>query len=250
MSLNVNNAGKLLLLSGLMLVFLGLGQVLGQETPAAAEADSSGLPEEGFVGDGDSDIDYDALIKELYGKEEKPALAADSVETTTSKRRKPRQAVQGPAPGMFPRSALNGSHLAFNASSPFLVADPLMSWYSFIDAGVTIKLPFEVYVESIPLYLLFEVSTFSFENSYPEGGQFKGLAYIMQASTIGDNSGAAMGFGLWHGIMGSMLELNYRFRPTNNTFFRLGTRGVLVTEVYPLDAAWWIELRLSTGFEF
>jgi len=104
-------------------------------------------------------------------------------------------------------------------------------------------------VESIPLYFLFEVSTFSFENTYPQGGDFAGLAYILQASAIGDQSSAALGFGFWDSEMGSMLELGYRFRPTKNTFLRVGTRGVLITDIEFIGSAWWAELRLSVGFE-
>jgi len=212
------------------------------------EADSLATVEEGFSGSINSDIDYDALVKELYGQEEKVVAPQRVIESSDNK--KNREVLVGPAPGMFKNSFLNGSHIAFNASSPFAVSEGLGSWYSYIDPSVTLKLPFEVYVESIPLYILFEVSSFSFENSHPEGGVFSGISYIMQASTIGDNSGAVLGFGFWDKTLGSMLELNYRLRPTKNTFIRLGTRGVLITDIEPLGNAWWLELRLSTGFEF
>jgi hypothetical protein len=46
-----------------------------------------------------------------------------------------------------------------------------------------------------------------------------------------------------------MLELGYRFRPTKNTFLRVGTRGVLITDIEFIGSAWWAELRLSMGFE-
>ena len=211
------------------------------------EADSVSTIDEGFSGTTDSDIDYEALVRELYGEKESQPIAED-VEAQPEARRK-RQEYLGPAPGMFKNSFLNGSHFAINAASPFLVADPLISWYSFVDGSVTFKLPYEVYVESIPLYILFEISSFNFTNSYPEGGSFSGISYVFQASSIGDHSGAALGFGVWDKAMGSMLELNYRFRPTTNTFLRIGTRGVLITEIEPLGAAWWAELRFSTGFE-
>ena len=146
-------------------------------------------------------------------------------------------------------SYFNGTHIAINGSSPFSVSGPLESWYSYIDAGVTLKLPYELYVENIPLFTLFEISTFSFENSYPEGGAFSGLSYILQVASIGDRAGAVLGFGFWDTEMGSMMEVNYRFRPTKNTFLRLGTRGVLITNIDPLGAVWWIELRLSMGLE-
>ncbi len=215
----------------------------------AGDNDTLNTVEEGFSGATNSEIDYDALVKELYGEEKQPDTTASIVADPIPAKRRERTRTVGPAPGLMKNSVLHGSHISINGSSPFAVADPLYSWYSYIDASVTFKIPYEIYVESIPLYLLFEISTFSFENTHPEGGTFAGISYIAQASSIGDNSGAAIGFGFWDASMGSMLELNYRFRPTKNTFLRFGTRGVLITEIDPLGSVWWLELRVSTGLE-
>ena len=203
--------------------------------------------DEGFSGVAAENIDYEALVKELYGNPEPSNPEPEPVANDT--RREPRAKLQGPAPGILRNSRINGSHLAISGASPFAVSPTLSSWYSYIDASATLKLPVEIDVEAIPLFLLLEVSSFSFENTYPEGGLFEGLAYIMQIASIGDNSGGIVGFGLWDGVLGSMLEINYRFRPTRNTFFRLGTRGVLITDIDPIGAAWWLELRLSLGLE-
>lgn len=212
------------------------------------ENDSLETLKEGFSGATNSEIDYDALVKELYGKSEKSPEA--NIEEPT-KLEEPRvvSRVLGPAPGLLKNSVFHGAHVALNGASPFAVADQLFSWYSFIDAGITFKFPYELYVESIPLYLLFEISSFSFENTYPEGGTFAGISYIGQASAIGDRSAAVIGFGYWDRSMGGMLELNYRFRPTTNTFLRFGTRGVLITDINEMGAGWWLELRMSTGLE-
>jgi len=218
---------------------------LGQNE--AEESDSLETIKEGFSGATNSDIDYDALVKELYGKEEQKLKT--KVEAAPKEEQQVGRRVMGPAPGLLKNSFMHGGHIAINAASPFAVAEQLYSWYSFIDASLTFKLPFELYVESIPLYLLFEISSFKFENNYPEGGSFSGVSYIGQASAIGDHSGAAIGFGFWDRSMGGMLEANYRFRPTTNTFLRFGTRGVLITDIEPMGAAWWLELRVSTGLE-
>ena len=235
--------------STLIIVMVVSCTVMTQNAPAQGEAgaqDSSMVFGDGQ--NGSSDTDYDALIKELYGSEEDRDTTAVAVVEDT-KKDKQRSIVKGPAPGMFKNSRINGSYLSFNMSSPYTTSGQLESWYSYIDAGMSIKLPYEVYVESIPLYFLFEVSTFSFENTYPEGGSFAGLAYILQASAIGDQSSAALGFGFWDSDMGSMLELGYRFRPTKNSFIRVGTRGVLITDIELIGSAWWAELRLSMGLE-
>ena len=218
--------------------------VFAQDDIQETEPDSSAV-----YGDGQkNDLDYDALMKELYGsEEEKPPEDKVDVDEDDNKRKPPKE--RGPAPGMFKNSRLNGSYISFNGSSPYTVSGELESWYSYIDAGVAVKLPYEIWVESIPLYFIFEVSTFSFENTYPQGGTFAGLAYVFQASAIGDQSSAAVGFGVWDSEVGSMLELGYRFRPTKNTFIRVGTRGVLITDIDLIGPAWWAELRLSMGFE-
>ena len=251
MSINTIQKKGVKTLALILVIFLIGGRLSAQESNQdGSPADSTALPDEGFIGDGDSEIDYDALIKELYGKEEPTEVTADSISSEpTRKKRRARQKPTGPAPGLFKRSALNGSHVAFSAASPYMTAKSFYSWYSYIDASATLKLPFEFYVESLPLYLLFEISSFRFENSYPEGGEFTGLAYIIQVSSIGDNAGAALGFGSWDGTLGSMVEANYRFRPTRNSFFRLGTRGVLITNVEPIGPVWWTELRVSMGIE-
>ena len=201
-------------------------------------------------GDGSNsgnNADFEALIKELYGEEQELTIVRDSA--AQKKPVKVRTPVTGPAPGLLKRSILHGSFLSFNASSPFATSEALFSWYSYIDAGVSLKLPYEIYVEAIPLFFIFEVATFNFENSYPEGGKFSGLCYIMQAVAIGDQASVALGFGYWDSELGSMLELNYRFRPSKNTFLRVGTRGVLITNIELIGSAWWAELRLSLGIE-
>ncbi len=232
----------------LMLLLLVI-PALAQDS--SSENESSSNDTSMVFGDGDngsSNADYEALVKELYGSEEKPEAVVAQPESPSPKlRRGPRE--RGPAPGIFKDSRINGSYLSFNMASPYAVSAPLESWYSYIDAGMAIKLPYEVYVESIPLFFLMEVSTFSFENTYPQGGSFTGMAYILQAAAIGDQSSAAVGFGFWDADMGSMLELGYRFRPTQNTFIRVGTRGVLITDLEYIGSAWWAELRLSIGFE-
>ncbi|NQV42769.1 MAG: hypothetical protein HQ506_10475 [Candidatus Marinimicrobia bacterium] len=236
-------------LTTLVIVMITTCPVISQDTPEQGEAgaqDSSMVFGDGQ--NGSSDADYDALIKELYGSEEDRDTTAVA-EIADTKKEKKRAIVNGPAPGIFKNSRLNGSYLSFNMSSPYTTSSQLESWYSYIDAGMAVKLPYEVYVESIPLYFLFEISTFSFENTYPQGGSFAGLSYILQASAIGDQSSAALGFGFWDSEIGSMLELGYRFRPTKNTFLRVGTRGVLITDIEFIGSAWWAELRLSMGFE-
>jgi len=218
-------------------------------TSSTQAEDSLSVEDQENTNTQESDLDYDALVKELYGDPESKSEEPKVIESEVIEEGRKRTPVKGLAPGKFANSRLNGIHISVNAASPYAVANQLLSWYSYIDAGVSIKLPYEILVENIPLYPLFEVSTFNFENSYPSGGSFTGLAYIGQVSAIGDQAAAVLGFGFWDGNLGSMMEANYRFRPTTNTFFRLGTRGVLMTNVEPLGEVWWLEFRLSMGIE-
>lgn len=241
------------IISTRLLQLLGLLLVLSFTTGALAqESDSLETVGEGFVGGNSDQIDYDNLIKELYGNDKAEAAvdsaALEALAQETVKKQRERR-VFGPAPGMMPNSTFNGAYFEMTGASPFLVSDQLYSWYSFIDASVSVKLPYAVYVESLPLYLVVEVSTFSFVNTYPAGGEFKGMSYVGQASVIGNNSAAALGFGFWDGNLGSLLELNYRFRPTINSYLKFATRGVMITNVEPIGATWWVELRISTGLE-
>ena len=238
----------------LMIVLMASMSVatLGQDNVGYTADQSTKSDSVETFGDGESssdNADFEALIKELYGEETKAAVVKDSSHLEEAAKSKTRTPVSGPAPGLLKRSILHGSYFSLNASSPFTTSEALFSWYSYVDAGVSLKLPYEIYVESIPLFFIFEVATFSFENSYPEGGTFSGLSYSIQGVAIGDQASAALGFGFWDSELGSMLELNYRFRPSKNTFLRLGTRGILITNIELIGSAWWAELRLSLGIE-
>ncbi|MCF6238613.1 MAG: hypothetical protein L3J79_07360, partial [Candidatus Marinimicrobia bacterium] len=146
------------ILQFLLITVLFSHSLLAQENAASSdpEPDSLATIEVGFSGSTDTDIDYEALVKELYGEEaKKDPVAITKVEPIKGRSRG--QQV-GSAPGLMQNSFLNGAHFALNASSPFAVSDPLFSWYSFIDGSLTFKIPYELYVESLPLYILFEVS--------------------------------------------------------------------------------------------
>lgn len=238
-------------LLGFVLIMM-ISSVMGQDQGSVGNgsaAPDSAIGQRSDQSQSNSDIDYQALYKELYGEAKKDTNVVAKAQPEEEQKKRKRGEKMGPAPGLFRNSYINGTHIAVNAASPYLVAGPLNSWYSYIDYGMTIKLPTELDVEDFPLAMLFEVSTFSFENSYPEGGAFEGLAYIFQVSAISDRAGATMGMGFWDTELGGMMELNYRFRPTKNTFLRFGTRGVLLNNVDPLGAVWWLESRISMGLE-
>jgi len=237
-----------------MLLFLLMFSTLATQLSAQdrentqSQGDSLLVIEEGFRGATDPGVDYDAYVKELYGDSEalKPSpVTADANSEAPTKKGRP----SGPAPGLFKNGRLNGMHIAINGASPFAVAPQLESWYSYIDAGITLKFPYQLPVDNMEINTLFEISTFSFANSFPQGGSFAGMAYIFEASAIGETSSAVMGFGFWDANIGTMMEVNYRIRPTTNTFLRVGTRGVLISNVEPLGATWWLELRFSMGLE-
>jgi len=233
----------------LILLSVAARPVQAQENiNAPTQGDTLLVIEQGTGGTIVADVDYDAYVKALYGEPEASQPAATEPEQTPLEVKRQRRP-NGPPPGLFVNSRLNGMHIAFNGASPFSVSDQLESWYSYIDAGITLKLSYEIMVEDMPIYTLFEISTFSFENSFPQGGSFAGMAYILQASRIGDNAAAVVGFGFWESNLGSMMEINYRLRPTTNTFLRVGTRGVLISNIDPLGPVWWLELRFSMGLE-
>lgn len=227
-----------------LLIFVMIASNYGQEMADTLVTETSSTTNQQ-----DANIDYQALYRELYGPAQKDTAEVVEPAPVEEKRRKKRGEKMGPAPGLFQDSYINGMHFSMNAASPYAVTGQLNSWYSYIDYGITLKLPTELDVEDFPLFMLFEVSTFSFENSYPEGGTFEGIATMFQVAAIGDRAGASLGIGFWDGKLGSMMEVNYRFRPTTNTFLRFGTRGVLMSNVEPLGDVWWLESRISMGLE-
>ena len=196
----------------------------------------------------DPDLDYDALVKELYGESSAKDTTAvvENLESVNTRRRARRTDLQR---GMAPNSMLHGANLVVITSSPYAVAPSLKSWYSYVDMGVTVRLPYRTQVESIPLYFDLAVNTFSFENQFPEGGLFEGLAYSAQMKAEWTRLGILVGLGFWDGALGGKLGADYTFWPFNALFLRVGSQGVLITEVEQLGAIWWLDLGLSIGLE-
>ncbi len=228
----------------------------GQES-GEAEPDSAGAPVEPFSGGAaDSNIDYDALVKELYGSEEEPEATTPTTDVVEEKRRKKHKDRQEAERGMASADGLlHGANLALNVVSPFATSGNLKSWYSEVDYGINLRLPYEVIVESMPLYFDIEISTFSFGNTFPEGGLFEGLAYNIRANAQFNRSGLHAGLGFWEEALGGLLQFEYIFWPGNSLFLKIGTRAVILTDVQPPDvdalgAVWWMDLRMSTGLQF
>jgi len=195
-----------------------------------------------------NDPEYQRLLEELYGEEETATVEASSVTEKEEQIRK-RRSRSRTERGLLQEGYLHGMNFVITGASPYAVASNMHSWYSYIDMGFTLRLPYRTEVEAIPLYFDAEIATFSFENTFPEGGLYEGMAYLMRASAEWTHWGTSAGLGFWEGALGGLLEANYTFWPTNVLFARLGTRGVLVTDVEPLGTAWWLDLRFSVGFE-
>lgn len=221
-------------------------------------ADTSSAPIDPFSGSAaDPDIDYDALVRELYGSSEEE-VAEDTTATVLEEVKQPRKRKQRAKTShnlLSSSSLFHGANLALNVASPYATTKTMQSWYSYIDYGVTLRLPYEAIVENFPLYFDVEVSTFSFENTFPEGGSFEGLSYSIRANAQFTRSGLHFGLGFWESALGGLLQYEYIFWPGNSLFLKLGSRAVLLTDVEPPDAdplgaVWWLDLRLSTGFQF
>lgn len=144
---------------------------------------------------------------------------------------------------------LENTGITLSFRSPHVVADNLKTWYSFVDYSLTADLPWHITLYPLELTFSVDLSSFSFENSYPAGGSFRGLTVIPMAKAEAFGIEAEVGTGLFYPTFGMLAGIGYSIQ-YHSIFASAGYRWNWVYNIDPIGANWWLEPRFTLGVRF
>lgn len=133
--------------------------------------------------------------------------------------------------------------------SPQVVPDQLNTWYSFLDFSLTTELPWHFTFDPVELSFSVDISSFKFVNSYPVGGQFKGVSVMPIARAELYGFEVETGLGVYTPTFGALAGIGYSYQ-FHSLFFSAGYRWNWAYNIDPIGSAWWLEPRLTTGIKF
>lgn len=141
---------------------------------------------------------------------------------------------------------MEGTGLTLSLYSPQVVADGLSTWHSLLDVSLTTDLPW--HFEFYPAELTFsvDISSFKFTNSFPAGGQFRGVSIMPMATAEAFGVEVETGLGVYYPTFGALIGLGYSYQ-FHSLFFSTGYRWNWVYEIDPIGANWWLEPRFTFG---
>lgn len=148
----------------------------------------------------------------------------------------------------FEGSILEGTGVTFSVYSPQMVNDKLTTWYSYIDFSLTAQLPWHLQFDPVELSFLVDISSFSFENSFPAGGAFRGASFMPYARAEIMGLEAELGMGMYYPTFGLMTGLGYSYQ-YYSLFTSLGYRWNWAYNIEPIGSAWWMEPRFTLGIK-
>ncbi|MBT5268999.1 MAG: hypothetical protein HOL70_06075 [Candidatus Marinimicrobia bacterium] len=196
---------------------------------AEAEADSAEVDEWGL----DTDTDYESLITRTAD--------GDIIEEVPDHPLELGKYVDG--------TFLEDTGFTLSLYSPHVVPDELNTWYSFMDFSLTTELPWHFTFEPVELSFSVDVSSFNFTNSFPSGGEFKGVSIMPLARVEMYGAEVELGMGMYTPTFGAMAGIGYSYQ-FHSLFFSAGYRWNWAYNIDPIGSIWWLEPRLTTGIKF
>lgn len=197
----------------------------------SAEADTSGLGDEwGFGDEGD---DYESLITKTVEGED-GAVERDPADHPLDFRK------------YTDGTIFENTGWTLSLYSPHKVAGNLETWYSFIDVSLTADLPWHFTLYPAELTFSVDISSFSFENSYPAGGSFRGLTVMPMAKAEVFGAELELGAGLFYPTFGVLAGAGYSIQ-YHSIFASAGYRWNWVSNIDPIGSNWWLEPRFTLG---
>ncbi len=199
------------------------------EENAEASADTSSLDEWGLG----SDDDYESLITKTTdgdGLEEVPDHPLDLG-----------RYVEG--------TFLEDTGFTLSFYSPQVVPSELDTWYSFMDFSLTSELPWHFTFDPVELSFSVDISSFKFENSFPVGGEFKGVSIMPLARAEMYGAEVEVGLGMFTPTFGAIAGFGYAYQ-FHSLFFSAGYRWNWAYNIKPIGSSWWLEPRFTAGVKF
>ena len=133
--------------------------------------------------------------------------------------------------------------------SPQVVPDQLSTWYSYLDFSLTTELPWHFTSDPLELSFAIDISSFKFVNSFPVGGEFKGVSIMPLARAEIYGAELEMGLGMFTPTFGAMAGIGYAYQ-FHSLFFSVGYRWNWAYNIDPIGSGWWLEPRITTGIKF
>lgn len=133
--------------------------------------------------------------------------------------------------------------------SPQVVPEQLDTWYSYLDFSLTTELPWHVTFDPVELSFSVDISSFKFVNSFPVGGEFKGVSIMPLARAEIYGAELEMGLGMYVPTFGAMAGIGYSYQ-FHSLFFSAGYRWNWAYNIDSVGSVWWLEPRITTGVKF
>lgn len=118
-----------------------------------------------------------------------------------------------------------GFTVQVSAASPGYVNNTLQTWNSMIDVRVSIDFPFLMQVGPVKFRLGAEVTTFSFENSLPVGGEFGGVGVLGLVTFPAGPSSVQFGGGVMGSSPAFVVAQSFGLSVANVIDLRVGVRS-------------------------
>ena len=200
-----------------------------EETEVEAESDSAEVDEWGI----DTDTDYESLITRTAD--------GDILEEIPDHPLELGKYVKG--------TFLEDTGFTLSLYSPQVVPDELSTWFSYMDISLTTELPWHFTFEPVELSFSVDISSFNFVNSFPVGGEFKGVSIMPLARAEIYGAELELGLGMYTPTFGAMAGIGYSYQ-FHSLFFSAGYRWNWAYNIDPIGSSWWLEPRFTTGIKF
>jgi len=195
-------------------------------------ADTSGIGDEWGL---DDSADYEKLITKTVKGEESAFK-----EKVTDHPLDFRRYVEG--------TIFEGTGLTVSLYSPQYVAEGLTTWYSYVDFSLTTEFPWRFLFDPVALSFSLDISSFNFDNSFPAGGNFKGVTVMPMIRVESYGIELEVGAGLYYPTYGVMAGIGYSYK-FHSLFASAGYRWNWVAEIDPIGTSWWAEPRFTAGIK-
>ena len=144
---------------------------------------------------------------------------------------------------------LEGTGFTISLYSPQVVGDNMETWFSFMDYSFTSELPWHFTFDPVELSFSLDISSFNFNNSFPAGGEFKGVSVIPIARAESFGAEVELGMGMYYPSFGMLAGIGYTYQ-FHSLFASAGYRWNWALNIDPIGAGWWLEPRFTFGVKF
>lgn len=164
--------------------------------------------------------------------------------------KRPPEPSKAPRGTIFDQGVLNGIVLEASMVSPYWVSKNLTTWYSSMDWRISFTTPFYYELGPVMIGFTMELSSFDFENTFPEGGRFNGQAMLGYLTGYWRGLNMELGGGSFGNTNGIVSGFSGKILEGNHLYLSGGVRGVIIQDIQSIGLGQWAEGRLTMGYKF